>query len=220
MVGKKFDYLKQLLLENRGLGILYHSFAGALEDKNEVRKELDRFLQDGYVNFVKFKLNAGQCQRIVSYLEEYRSKDVGRYYGLANRPLFAEGAGCSAFGASFLEVAGIMEQEILEAWSHTILIPLDYAGPPLRDEGVNLIRLMLGAHSWAKADEPHKKLFFWEPDRMYQWVNKKIQMKDKQPVEIIEMARSKGIGFDRSEWPVPEGPIWKQHTDPQYQVKK
>ena len=217
MVGKNFDYLRQLLIENRGLGILYHSFEGALEDQAEIEKELAELSQTGErLNFVRFKINDKQCQRLSTYLSEYRSKNVGRFYGLANRPLYGEGAGCSAFGVSFIDVLGLLDQDFKDAWSQTVNIPLEFAGPPLKDQGVNLVKLMLNAGSWAKDSGPHQKLTFWDPDRMYKWVNEQ----GLKIGTVIELGKSKGIELDRSYLPAPEGPIWQQHLDPNYRTTK
>jgi hypothetical protein len=221
MVGKNFDYLRQLLLNNRGLGILYHSFDGSLEEKSEVEEEIKDLSESKRINFVRFNINKGQCDRALTYLKEYREKNVGRYYGLANRPLYAEGSGCSAFGASFAEVTGVLNQEIQDAWSQTVNIPLEFAGPPLKEEGVNLLKLMMNASKWASETEPHKKLTFWSPDRMFQWVNQKIQnSKDQNQYSIINIGKASGVLIDKSHLPAPSGPIWLQHLDPNLISKK
>lgn len=215
MVGKKFDYLNQLLVEGRGLGVLYHSFEGTLEDQTKVETEIKELLEEpGRMNFVSYKLNEAQCLRAQKYLSEYREKDVGRYYGLANRPLYGEGAGCSAFGASFMDVVGIMDVEIKDNWSQTVNIPLAFAGPPVQDQTVNLLKLMFNAQSWAKDNEPHKQLTFWSPDKMYDWVAHKVANPQTTKFSILERGKSKGIVVDKSYLPAPQGPIWQQHLDP------
>jgi hypothetical protein len=211
MVGKNFDYLNQLLIESRGLGILYHSFEGKLEDKKDLDQELPKHLKDGRVNFARFLLNNGQCQRLTNYLKEYRAQNVGRYYGLANRPLYGEGAGCSAFGASFLDVAGIMDTEMKETWSNSVNIPMEFAGPPIKDERVSLFKVMFGAKKWAREEEPHRKLMFWDPDRMFKWVNDKVKKATpNNGYSVLKIDQSVGVVFDKSHLPVPQSPIWKK----------
>lgn len=214
-VGKNFDYLTQLLLHQRGLGILYHSFDGALEDRADVEEELKELTKvEGRLNFVGFKLNEAQCSRALKYLTEYRAKNVGRHYGLANRPLYGEGAGCSAFGASFAEVTGVLNTELKDAWSQSVDIPLAFAGPPLKDQGVSLTTVMLNAERWAKPEEPHQTLMFWDPDRMYNWVAQKIPKAELEKQFLVtELGKARGIIFDKSYLPVPEGSIWQQHLD-------
>lgn len=216
MVGRNFDYLNQLLINGRGLAVMYHSFDGSLEEKDKVLTEIKELSETGErLNFVRFNLNENQCARAVTYLKEYREKNVGRYYGLANRPLYAEGAGCSAFGASFAEVTGVLDTDLTEAWSHTVNIPLAFAGPPLKEESVNLLKVMMNASSWAKENEPHQKLKFWSPDHMFAWVNKKIKASaTEKQFTVAQIGKSQGIVFDKSHMPAPAGPIWQQHLDP------
>ncbi len=220
MVGKRFDYLTQLFIHERGLGVLFHSFDGGLEEKAEVEDEIKDLAQEGErINFVRYKLNQGQCLRAQTYLKEYRDRNVGRYYGLANRPLYAEGSGCSAFGASFVEVVGLADQEIKDSWSQTVNIPMEFAGPPLKQEGVNFLKLMMNASRWAKEGELHRKLTFWSPDRMFQWVQNKVrETKSSTQFTTVDIDKAKGIEIDKSYLPAPEGPIWQQHLDP-YLIK-
>lgn len=221
MVGKRFDYFNQLLLENRGLGILYHSFEGRLETAEDIDAEMKTLAETGErLNFVSFKIGKDNCQRLMTYLKEYREKNVGRYYGLANRPLYGEGSGCSAFGASFLEVAGLLDQDIKDAWSGAVNIPLAFSGPPLRDEGVNLLKLMFNAGKWAREDEDHKKLFFWDPDKMFQWTKARIEAPTKFNVTPTQIGNAKGIIIDKSHLPAPLGPIFQQTLDPSITLRK
>lgn len=216
MIGKNFDYLTQLLVNGRGLGILYHSFDGHLEHKEDVEKEIvELSAEDNRMNFVRFTLNEGQCNRALTYLKEYRENNVGRYYGLANRPLYGEGAGCSAFGASFAEVVGVLDTDLKDAWSQTILIPLAFAGPPLKEEGVNLLKLILNGSSWATEKEAHQKLMFWSPDLMFDWVKSKIAKAGvEKTFTLAKVGKTQGVVFDKSHFPAPSGPIWQQHLDP------
>lgn len=212
MIGKNFDYLNQVLVRGTGLGIFFHSFEGTLEKKDEVEAELAGYFKNGGLNFSRYPLNDGQCALISEYLKVYREKDVGRYYGLANRPRYAEGAGCSAFGASLLDVLGILDQDVKDSSSHSVNIPLEYAGPPLRDESVNLLKLMMNAGRWATALEPHKPIFFWDPDKMYKWADEKIAKKNGN-FKVITKENVKGVDFDKSHLPAPGEPIWLQSSE-------
>ncbi len=212
MVAAKPDYLYQILIEQRGLGVLYHSFDGRLEDKKDIEIEKQELFKEGRINFVKFILNKKQCERALGYATEYRKFNVGRHYGLANRPRWGEGAGCSAFGASFVDVLNILDHEMKQSWSQTVNIPLELAGPPVKEETVSLYKILTHSKSWAKDNEPHKSLTFWDPDLMFKWVNKKVTQKQAgYSIEKIENAQ--GIVFDKSHFPTPEEPIWQQRLD-------
>lgn len=211
MVGKHFDYLNQLLVEKKGLGILYHSFEGKMETKEEITPELTKFQDEGYSNFVTFKISPTQCERALSYLDEYRKNNFGKFYGLSNRPRYGEGAGCSAYGASFLDVLGIMDEDIKKSWSETVRIPLQFAGPPLQKDGVNLLKIMFNADSWAKDGDPYQELTFWDPDRMHTWVKTKVEGKDPN-YQIIKVRNTSGVVIDRSASPLPSEPIFLQSS--------
>lgn len=207
---KNFNYLSELILNNRGFGILYHSFQGRIENGNEIRPELDSYLDEGTINFSQFLLSSSNCQRIQNYLEEFKKFNIDKNYGLAHKPLYGEGSGCSAFGVSFLEVADILDQELKDEWSNYINIPPTLAGPPLRDEGVSLFKIFFADLNWAKENQDHIKLTFWDPDKMFQWVNKKIN-NPAMGTNIIQIKQSKGIQIDKTFWPTPQKPIWKKN---------
>jgi hypothetical protein len=213
MVGKNFDYLNQLLIQQRGLGILYHSFEGRLEDKEEIQKELADYLKSGRASFLTVKISPSQCRHLLKYLSEYRAMNVGRHYGLAHRPRHGEGAGCSAFGISFLDVLNLIEEEMRLHWSQTINIPLKYAGPPLTQETVNFLFLILSADSWAKEELPHQKLTYWDPDKIHGWIQKVVAQK-RPHMTLSKKENAHGVVIDRSALPVPEESIWRQVIDP------
>lgn len=194
-VMKNNDTLKQFLLAGSGLGILFHSYEGELKSGDEVLED-----QKGReLKQIEFKINTHQCQRLLTYVNEYRKFDVGRHYGPALRPLFGEGASSSNFAASFLEVLDLMGVDQKVAWTTTVNVPLELSGPPLRDEGVNILKVYITADEWSQENEPHRKLTFYDPQKMSAWIK-------SQEKNVI----------DKSYLPAPKGPVWEQHRDPTY----
>lgn len=217
MVGSRFDYFNQLLIQNKGMGILFHSFEGRMEDKSAIMSEMPELIEAGRINYARFILSESNCKRLVTYAREYEKNNIGRYYGLANRPRYGEGAGCSAFGASFMDVAGILDLDILGQWSKTVNVPLELSGPPVREEGVSLFKVLTSANGWAKASEPSKKIFFFDPDSMYKWTQDRIESSALLgDYQVESKGKMKGIVFDRSNRTTPESPIWLQQKDPVY----
>jgi hypothetical protein len=209
MAGKKFDYFRQLVIEKKGLGVLYHSFEGKLEHHEDIDREIKLLSRSGErLNFITFRLNRGNADRLIAYLEAYKEQNVGRFYGLANRPLHREGSGCSAFGASFLEVAGILESHYRDAWAHSVNIPLEFAGRPLKDDRIHPLRVLLSARRWAHDHEPHQKLFFWEPDRMFRWVKYKLIRADEHDMQVVQLGRALGLVVDKTHITAPGGPLF------------
>jgi hypothetical protein len=111
---------------------------------------------------------------------------------------------------SFLDVAGLLDPEIIRAWSHTVAIPMKYAGPPLGRAGVSLLGVLFHARKWAAKNEAQTKLTFWDPDRMYQWTNQKIADTAGRR-KVISIGKVKGIVLDRTDRPAPRGAIFLQH---------
>lgn len=208
MTADKFDYVNQLLWQNRGFGVFWHSFPGRLETKDELTPELNEMVSTGRGSFVRFLLSEGQCARLGKYLTEYRENNVGRHYGLAHRPLHAEGAGCSAFAVSFVEAAGLLDTTMREGWQNFANIPPQLLGPPVREESVSFFKILLSGSSWAKENSPHTKIIFWDPDRMNRWVQEQL----KAPLMGAKphvLGKLQGLLIDKSSWPVPEHPIWR-----------
>lgn len=214
MVASNLNAPALLFKEKIGLGIVFHSFDGRLEDKEELKPEYDRRLSKGNkaINFVKFKINNLTAQRVEKYLEEYTQSDISNYYGLVNSPLHGEGAGCSAFGASFMDVAGLLEEEHKKHWANCKKVPHKLTGNPVKDNKVNFLGLLFGQHSWATEDEDHHEIFFWDPDLMHRWVEMKLgQFHPDESEFYLEVKKnSTGIVYDVTHKETPTGPIFKR----------
>jgi hypothetical protein len=157
------------------MGIVFEKhFQAELDDAVKSEQELIYRLKNpgatSGVNFIHVKINQAACTRIIKYYSEYTEHNIKRYYTLYSRPLYGEGAGCSAFGASFLELIGVMNQELQNAWSYTIHIPNNLIGKPISDNKAYIWDL-LKAKTWGEPGIDSMELFFWEPDKMYHWVN-------------------------------------------------
>lgn len=215
MIGDNPDFINQLVMNSRGLGVFYHSFPGKLE--TDVARERDEYLKNGGMNFIRFVLNQGQCQRATQYLTEFRKNNVGRNYGLAHRPRHAEGAGCSAFAVSFPDVVNVMDQEMKETWIDEVKIQRELAGPPVNNEGVSILKIIT-ADKWATDSEKHEVLRFWNPDKIYNYINNKVN-KPMSGYKVSKLGNVSGIEFDKSHLPLPLEPIWQQQIDPKDKTK-
>ncbi len=192
-----------------GLGILFHDFKGRLEDPRRIEERLRSRAAKGTVSFVTFRLAPKTCRRLVRYFDEYEAKGYGAHYGLPNRPLHREGAGCSAFGASFVETAGLLSPELSAAWSKTVAVPLRYVGGPITGGRVALWKLLFsnGTH-WARDGEPSKSVFFYDPDTIHAWINAKAAAREPG-YEVKSEGKVTGIVYDATKSPAPAGSIWQ-----------
>ena len=192
-----------------GLGILFHRFAGRLENREEIERRLER---NQKVRFLKFTLSSTTCRRVIDYAREFENRGHSRTYGLPLRPRKGEGAGCSAFAMSFLEIAGAMQhtsvREAAERWSRTLHVPKSMIGSP--DRGVNLAALSLKPARWPlRASDETVPLFFWEPNRMYDWVGEQLLMGAGTPWREVHEGSHPGLILDLSSIPTPTEPFFE-----------
>ncbi|MCO4793242.1 MAG: hypothetical protein KC493_06010 [Bacteriovoracaceae bacterium] len=213
-------YSKQLLFKGIGFGVIFDTYAGRLENSSELKAEIEKKMnkkkKKNRYAFVKHFISSKTCRRLASYLSEYRSLGYGEYYGLPLDPLKREGAGCSAFGVSFLQVGGLMRKEFHENWSYNLNVPAGLIGGKFHPEDdidkvsfFKLYFLKKSKNQWAKESEEHKKIFFWDPDTMYRWVMKRVQNMDYPAASISRTGESYGLIFQSSDVATPSGAFWK-----------
>jgi hypothetical protein len=159
---------------------------------------------------VEMRLPPATGARLIEYLEAYRARDVGKIYGGAQRPRAGEGAGCSAFAVSFVELAGLLTDELAARWSHTVRIPEPLLGGTLGGRRVGLERLLLGAHGarWAEPDEPHRTLTIFDPERIHDWIGEQVA----NGAPSVVRGRSRGLCIDATSSATPGDPIWQAPT--------
>lgn len=209
MVAQDIDTARGLLIKEKiGLGIIYHSFAGRLENKKELDIELGEYLKVGNkrINFIQFKICDSMALRVKEYLIQFKDLGLDRYYGLVNSPLHGEGAGCSAFGASFMILMDILNEDMKKSWSNKVLVPMNLTGKPVTENKVGFFKLLFKNFTWAKEDEDHKELFFWDPDLMWSWVERHLNLDEYSKMKIDN---TNGLYKDISSKEAPSFPIFK-----------
>lgn len=222
-----------VLKKGQGLGVLFNLFEGVLQQEKFIVPSFEKLGKDNRTNFITFKINPRTCERLLYYHDQYQdimkerqklprqknqitNVDQQIFYGFPAIPRMGEGGGCSAFAISFLEVAGLKEQWMVDEWSQELLVPMMSVGHPMRDDKVGLTSLVFsGPKKWATAAEPHFPLFFWDPDKMF--VSMQNRMKDGAVVKSL--FQTKGIVLDRTNVPTPTEPIflndpYNRPTDP------
>lgn len=196
MVAANLNAVPLLLKKKIGLGILWHSFPGRLETKEELIAEHDIYKKTGKrLNFMRWNISHKAAQKLADYYEYYKQNQIDKFYGLVNSPLHGEGSGCSAFGASFLSTAGLLDEEFIKNCSMTVKAPLRLIGPPITNNKPNFIKLALSNSSWAKEDEEYKEIFFWDPDLMFHYTNRLIK-ENNGKYKIVHDGNSKGIEYE------------------------
>jgi len=213
MTYKNMEPISKLLFDQAGLGVMFEKWPGEEEDLSSYQGIIEQLKKPGQkqgITFASFKISKDSCSRLVNYHREFKEHNIGRYYTLYGRPLYGEGAGCSAYGISFLEVAGLLNQEMVKAWSYTINLPKSLIGAPFFPENkVPIWKFFTEKGSqWGNSSPDNIPLFFWEPDKMHSWVMAEL----KNPASIykkIKIYKTEGIWIDQSNAPIQSGPIWK-----------
>jgi hypothetical protein len=161
----------ELLREKKlGFGIFYYDFKGHLETKEEIIEDLEKARHEiGRFFSLRFLINPEHCLRMRDYYQQFQNKGVDAFYGLNHRPRYKEGAGCTAYAMSFLDVAGVFSQSLQNAWGKTILIPEELIGS--ESKPVPMLDLLYSTHAsrWAQEDEDHRRLAFFDTQFMAEW---------------------------------------------------
>jgi hypothetical protein len=167
---------------------------------------------------IRFQLSESNCDRMKTYLSEFRQLSVYKRFGLAFRPRYREGAGCSSFGASFVDVGSLLEPEWESQWTRTLLVPDEVIGNPDQGKIVKVEDILLGkiGRRWARPEEKHRVLYFWEVQKMYDWANSLTKVPTSSlpkgfSVVPIENTRWRyEILVDRKSVEASNEPIWKE----------
>ena len=213
----KHIYKKQLLLESMGFSVIFESVPGRLEEAefltNEIKKK-SNVNNSPRLTFMKHLISTGTCMRLVKYFKTYQAQKHYVNYGLPNNPRKGEGAGCSAFGISFLEVAGLLTPSEKKAWSFTKKLPFNLLGGKTNAENpahtvsfLDILFLSDQQNRWLKEDEKGRSVFFYDPDKMFSWIRKEIRNNPHGP-NVISINKMKGLLIDNRSIITPTEPIW------------
>jgi len=197
MTTKNLNFFELLFWDGTGFGIFYHTFTGEIEKEKEILQDLDTIKTTDRYEKITFIISEAQCSKLKTYQEQLIKYKIDQRYGLAHRPLMAEGAGCSSYAMSFLDVLNQVTFEMKKNLTVTIKIPEALIGEPLFNKRISLLSLY--QKEWARDDEKHRSLTFWDPDKMVDWA--RLEKKRRQTQELI---------FDISHYPAPQENPFKQ----------
>ncbi len=206
---------RDLLLKKKiGLGVVFYPMKGMLQSQKEVRDDLEDRYKKGKMNWITFKISQTTCKRLKTYIQTYEKESLADVYGLVFNPRKKEGAGCSAFGMSMLEVAGLMTSEHRTEFSQRVFVNNDLDGFSQGEKNVSFFKVlagMKGSRKWASDKFTGRELFFWRPNLMYDWVKNKIITVENRKLDdykIFTRGKVKGLYLDRAKVPTPKEPIF------------
>ncbi len=205
---------RMVLTEGSGYGVLFHVFPGALEKEEDLQKEIKRKQTSAEVHSIRYTINESQCNQMWQHYENHLKQKGEFNYGFPLNTLAGEGAGCSAFGVSFLQIAKLENPEHLKAWSGNVWVPEELIGPyntkrylsahePTHapDGGgkpLSVLDIILSdkAKFWGKENQG-KYLEFYDPDTMFRWIEA-LALKDPTPYTIERLGKSFEVKMDLS----------------------
>lgn len=181
------DFKRMVLKEDAGLGVLFRTVPGALEKEEELQPTLDKRFANGRISFVRFAIPKDTCHALLDYAKAFDEANVASQYGFV-RPLYREGAGCSAFSMAFLELAHLDEPRFRDAWGFDVRVPKSLIG------NTTVVQLFLTFRPWASESEPHERLVGWDPTKMFRSI-RDIARSGAEKTE--KRGRAVGIVLDR-----------------------
>ncbi|XGC82378.1 hypothetical protein ACES2L_07800 [Bdellovibrio bacteriovorus] len=171
------SYLKDFLLKGISLDTFLINVKGQFIEKEMALRWLPYLKHKGYVRTLKLLLNSGQCLRAQRYLRIY--KELGQekiYGGLRSHPFRGEGAGCAAFAVSFLQMLNLFPNELDQAWSRRLQVPLELLSFQSHRARIGFLGYLRGRdRPWAFPFEEQIQVRFWDPELMYNWVSQKTK---------------------------------------------
>ena len=197
-----------------GLGVLFHNFSGAIEPAADMYKSINERYRTGRITWVRSGISAQTCGRLMTWVSEFQKAGVDKFYGLAAQPRYREGAGCSAFSMSFLEQAGLLEPAYMP-WSFDLRAPMKLIGGPLTGKRWPIARAMTITRGWAAENEPHKRIFGWDPTLGFYWVHNNVKRIERgqrvfsTPATVERRGHAVGLVLDRRNVPTPTEPFFK-----------
>ncbi len=194
----------ELLVENKiGLGMLFDNVDGQLEDPEVLEETLQKRYKNGRLSFLRIGISAETCAGLLAYVEAYDEANVQKNYGLAARPLYREGAGCSAFSMSFIELANLMEAQYVDEWSFSVRAPKELVGGSRNPNNqVGLWKLFWLTRGWADSDEVGFDVFGWDPTLMFHSIRAMAEDHVRAGGDSAEgRGRAIGLVLDRTYMP-------------------
>lgn len=144
------DFRKMVMDEKAGLGVLFRTVPGTLEKPEELQATLDERYESGRISFIRFALSKDTCSALLDYAKAFSAANIAKQYGFV-RPLYKEGAGCSAFSMAFLELANLDEARFRNAWSFDVRVPMKlFGGTDNPGNDVSVFELFTTFRTWAK----------------------------------------------------------------------
>jgi hypothetical protein len=170
-----------VLKEKIGLGMLGAVLHGRMETRAELTRKMDHFSKKkNGIRFIKYRICEESAKRIIEFLERFTKKFDGRnkpcdFYGGAFWSRFEnEGGGCTSFGMSAMEVAGLSHD--YPEWRVSVNIPINLIGGEYNNGHRVKRSAILRANSWYNGNGQENVDFIpitvYDPSLIFDWIDR------------------------------------------------
>lgn len=175
-----------------GLAIFGASMKGELENGKELIWKINYFSKKHELAYIRFQINENAAKRIIEFYRGFTSKSSNGtipadYYGGAYWPRYEnEGAACSSFVISVLDLIGLRGKET-DVWLKTVDIPMDLIGGKYNHNKEISIRQIRKAKHWADASGIEGVDFYrysvYDPSEAFRWIlnQRKLAENSREP---------------------------------------
>lgn len=212
----KVEMINNVLMNGYGLGILFASIPGKLQEKEENEIYVKEKIEEGRIAFITYKINLHVFDRLWTYLEGYKEKSYYKIYNGKNLPRQGKGAGCSAFAMSFVEVGGLMDLFPTKDWFVHVKAPQYLiGGPPGLNREVGLEEIFF-RNSWVKNKrEGYQNICYYEPSLLYNFIGQMWDSHTDTPlIKKYNKGKAKGFIIDATDKTCPAEAIWQDQAYP------
>lgn len=175
---------KLVLSDKIGLGILGVGLGGRMETNEKLEQIIRKYSNRNKLAAITYRLSESSTKKILEFIDSFSSENENGHrpnlhYGGAFWPLFEdEGAGCSAFAVSLLELAGINHKKP-DCWRVEIEIPMNLIGGMLNTSNHVSLKDIRSANQWYSGNgEPNISFVpFWiyDPTFVYNWIVEQLR---------------------------------------------
>lgn len=189
------DFRDMVLKEKAGLGVLFRTVPGVLETEKELDDTFNERYANGRISFMRYGISGDTCHALLDYVKTYDARDVEKQYGFV-RPSYQEGSGCSAFGMSFMKLAGLAESYMRDEWAFDVKVPMSLIGGTTNPgNNVGVLRLLFLGRPWAREGEAHLRINGWDPTKMFKSIRQRAKAAAELSVNNQVERRGKALGI-------------------------
>lgn len=192
------DFRQSLMREKLGLGVLFKTEAGVMEQSANLQAELAYRTQHSTAAFIRFTISDSAYRYLRLYIDSFRIKGYDKFYNGANQPRAGGGAGCTAFGLSFLELINALQPEFADEWAVKVPVPESLIGDTATGKKVSVWRIFFSRH-WAVNNQPKRWYVVYEPYYIYRWINSTWDAANKKAngkYQLLKNGHAKGLQVD------------------------